>query len=84
MDNFRKVQDGRGWLANQEVFDLNATKVRVGIVVVLFGLDYDLPSEGAQISKVNEEHSVEEGYFYVVALDCELRFPLEFHSQYVE
>ena len=43
---------------------------------MLFGFDFDLPPKGAQISKVNEEHGVKNGYFCMVAFDYGLRFPL--------
>ena len=76
MSSFRKVQDGRGWLADQEVVDLGSTKVKVGTIGVLFDLEYDLHLEGAQINGVHEEHEVEKGYFYLVALNCGLMFLL--------
>ena len=42
----------------------------------MFGLDYDLSPVGAHISRVHEKNGVMEGYFYVVALESSLRFPL--------
>ena len=75
MTSFRKVRDGRDWPTCQEILDLGTNEAKVGIAKVLFGLDYDLNPEGAQISKVNEENKVEVGYFYVVAFNYGLRFP---------
>ena len=63
-------------MVDQETIDLRATKASLGTIGVLFGLDFDLPRKRAQISKVNQKYGVVEGYFFVVALACGLRFPL--------
>ena len=39
-------------------------------------MEYDVPSEEGQITIVHIENEVEKDFFYLVALDCRLRFPL--------
>ena len=48
MASFRKVKDGKGWLAGQEDFELEASKAKVGLSGRIFYLEYDVPPKGAQ------------------------------------
>ena len=63
-------------MVDHEELDVGATEAKVGTLRRLFGLEYDMPLEGAQITRVHTKNGVEEGYFYLMALDCGLRFPL--------
>ena len=56
--------------------DLHATVLNLGVVRVVNGLEFKLPLASAQISRVRVQNGVVKGYFYVVALDSEMRFPL--------
>ena len=41
-----------------------------------FGLKYDVPKEGFLVSENKTVDGVDEGYFYLIAFTCGLRFPL--------
>ena len=49
MSSFRRMKDGRRWLADQEELDLDVTKAKIGSSGVLFGLEYDLPPKGLRL-----------------------------------
>ena len=55
-----KVRDSHGWLDDQEILDLHATALILGVVRVVNGLEFELSSEGAQISRVSKENGVVE------------------------
>ena len=50
MASFKRVKDANRWLADSEEFEPKATKSKVGPLRWLFGLEYDVPSERAQVS----------------------------------
>ena len=52
MANFEKVKDVHGWLANHEVFETMATKLKVDPSRRLFGLEYEVYEEGFLVSEV--------------------------------
>ena len=45
-----KVRASHRWLDDQEILDLHATALILGVVRVENGLEFELSSEGAQIS----------------------------------
>ena len=49
----------------------------IGSFGVTFGLDFNLMHADAHVSKVRQESGVVKGYFYVVALDSRLKFPIQ-------
>ena len=75
MASFRSVRDVNGWLADREEFEPKATKSKVSSFGRLFSLEYEVPKGGFLISESHTEGSVDEGYFYMAAFDCGLRFP---------
>ena len=75
MASFRKMRDVNGWLADREEFEPKAMELKVGPLGRLFNLEYEVPEEGFLVSESHTEGGVEEGYFYLVAFDCRLRFP---------
>ena len=76
MASFEKVRDVHGWLADCEAFEFRATTLKVGLLRWLFNLKYEVPKEGFQVSENKTVDGMEEGYFYLVAFTCGLRFPL--------
>ena len=56
----RKVKDSHMRLDDQEILDLHATTLILGVIRVVNGLEFELPLEGAQISWVREENGVME------------------------
>ena len=61
MSSFKKVENGSGWLIDREIFDLGVILAKLGTTGMLYGLEYDLPPDGAQISRVHDEHGCGEG-----------------------
>ena len=51
MASFKKVKGGNRWLADRKEFEPKATKLKVGLLERLFGLEYYVPPEGVQVFK---------------------------------
>ena len=65
MANLANIRDSDGQLANRIALDYHATHLIVGNSGTIHGLLFDLPSSGAQISKVRKENDMREDYFHV-------------------
>ena len=50
MDSFRKVRDSSRWLVDRGMFELEATKLKIGLPRWLFDLEYDVLPERARSS----------------------------------
>ena len=59
----QKVRDSEGWLANQEAFYRNATKMTLGEARVINGYEFGLPLGDAYIDQVKVVDGVVKRYF---------------------
>ena len=76
MVSFEKVKDVHRWLADCKAFEPKATKSKVGPSGRLFDLEYEVLDNGFLVSESMTMDGVEQGYFYLIAFACSLRFPL--------
>ena len=70
------MKDIHGWLADREVFEPKATKLKVDTSRWLFDLKYEVLEGEFLVSDNRTVGGVEEGYFYFIAFSCNLRLPL--------
>ena len=50
------MKDGSRWLADHEEFESEATKSKVDLSSWLFGLGYDIPTDGTQVTMTHIEN----------------------------